>query len=71
MQKTRDPSILNAEAKEFHYLGDKRIAEIWDSIKDVGDGNPMLAGYLLGLETARVLLSMSPKAAQVGISDLI
>ncbi len=78
----RDRLVLGMEAKEFHCLGPKRMEEIRQSVEafvaagdiapptqyDVAEYTGMLAGYLLGIETARTLLAMTPKAVQADIS---
>jgi hypothetical protein len=53
--KSRDPEIVQQEADEFLSLGPRRLADIAE-----------LAGYLLGLETARVLLAAQPRAPRAG-----
>lgn len=63
--KTRDPFIVQSEAKELHSLGPVRMQEVKDCTPG---GDPMLAGYLLGLETARVLLAHNRDAVVAGVT---
>jgi hypothetical protein len=69
--KNQEPSLLECEAKEFNSLGPRRLSEIprrpQQSARS-SEQEAMLAGYLLGLETARVLLSMWPEAVKAGVS---
>jgi hypothetical protein len=62
--KERAPGFVASEAKEFSALGPARKAEI---VAHCG-GDDMAAGYLLGLETIRVLLATNVKAVQAGVS---
>lgn len=59
--KTREAWIVTHELKEFNMLGDpaKKPPE---SLTDLE------YGYLLGLETARVLLATMPGAIKAGVS---
>jgi len=72
--KSREADIIQAETKAFNSLGPMRMNQILQSLNmtsTVGSDplHPeMMAGYLLGLETARVLLSMMPAAVQAGVS---
>jgi hypothetical protein len=61
--RTRDAAVVAAESRQFHALGPMRLQQIRESVpvpagldvqKDAAE-IVMLAGYLLGLETARVL----------------
>jgi len=52
-------------AKEFDCLGPARKKEIVDLIPG---NDPMTAGYLLGFETARVLLSMMADAVKAKVN---
>ena len=61
----REAATVANEAKEFHLLGDSRKAAICASVPGA---DPMLAGYLLGLETARALLVTNHKALLAGVS---
>jgi hypothetical protein len=73
MLKSRDLEMLRHEAAEFHFLGIARLTKILEAApKSMAESMPnydaMLAGYLLGLETARVLLAGNPTAVQAGVS---
>lgn len=59
--KARDPKLLEMEAKEFAALGPQRQQDAQQSL------DPMVAGYLIGLETARVLLASNIKAVQAKV----
>jgi hypothetical protein len=66
--KRRDGATLESEAKEFHSLGPARMREVLGVVPaserregDIAEYPALLAGYLLGLETARVLLAAQPK----------
>ena len=74
--KSRDFSLLNPEAKEFMSMGDARLSSVRDSLLKVLDRDimtkthmsvDMLCGYLLGIETMRMLLATNPKAVQAGV----
>jgi hypothetical protein len=62
--KKQDSSIQDKELKEFNSLGPQRKAEL---VRFMG-GNEMAAGYILGLETARVLLATNVEAIKARIS---
>lgn len=69
-----DPKELDAELGEFFMLGDRRMDEITLDLKDrkaLGAGpdyNAMAVGYLLGLQTARMLLATNPSARKAGVT---
>lgn len=70
MLRTRDSAMLAREAKEFRSLGPARLAEICTEAARASEDSAdrMLAGYLMGLETARALLAAMPKAVQAGVT---
>lgn len=61
--KSQDADNIAAEIKEFNSLGTGRKNEVIAQFVD-----PMSAGYLLGLETARALLATNIKAVQAGVT---
>ena len=68
--KNRDSKLLASEIKEFSELGPLRLSEVTHNVGlSVPDAvlDPMTVGYLLGLETARVLLATNIKAVQAGV----
>lgn len=56
------------EVKEFRGLDDEKLQKLWDLMDGVSGKQQLLspelilAGYLLGLETARALLATQPNA---------
>lgn len=67
--KSEDPALLADELKEFNCLGPMRKKQIMESLAETFPGvSDMAAGYLLGVETARILLRMMPQAAQAGVT---
>jgi hypothetical protein len=59
MLRTVDPAVLADQRKELH-------------VAHVGPGTEDFAcGYEMGLQTARVVLMQSPKAAAAGVADLL
>lgn len=73
-----DTWILNREIQEFNEFGDGRAGELLDAVCKVapsgavslnikGASIDMLAGYLLGIETARAMLSTSVKAVNAEV----
>lgn len=54
--KAQQAWLIASESKEFHALGAERKA----AIVAAAGGDPMLAGYLLGLETGRVIVRQIP-----------
>lgn len=69
MAKDRIPQqiewLVKSEIKEFNSLGPTRKQEI---IASVPGNDPMTAGYILGLETARALLAGLPDAVRAEIT---
>jgi hypothetical protein len=59
-----DAAAIADEKKELHAFGDSRA----QSVGATGVSSDFTIGYLLGLETARVLLAVNPKAVQAGVS---
>ena len=61
-------SDIKSEIKEFLMLSDATRNKVLESVRSLtrsNDDDPMLCGYLLGLETARVILRTNLNA--VGI----
>lgn len=66
--KLQEHWLLKSETHEFNSLGAVRHDQIVEALADLGiEEGQMLAGYLLGLETARALLSTMPAAVQAGV----
>ncbi len=61
--KKREQWLIESETSEFNSLGPTRKQQIVEA----AGGDPMLAGYLLGLETARMYLAGNPDAVQAGV----
>jgi hypothetical protein len=61
--KDRAPSIVAAELKEFGALGNRL-----DSVEVPEGCSDVAKGYLIGIETARVLLAGMPAAAAAHVS---
>jgi len=55
------------ELREMRGLGEARLAAMVVTA-EVGPVSELERGYLLGLETARVLLATMPAAVQAGVS---
>jgi hypothetical protein len=73
MLKKRDQKVIASESKEFHCLGPARMSQVREILSTTGipeddPGNEMLAGYLLGLETARTVLAMNAIAVKAGVT---
>jgi hypothetical protein len=60
-----------AEAREFEYFAMEAKEHLTELVREVnmGDENTLgiLAGYLLGLETARAMLALNPTAVTYGV----
>jgi hypothetical protein len=56
--KNEEPALIVSETKEFNMLGDA----IKSAIVAQCGGDPMTAGYLLGVETARIEIAGMPAA---------
>jgi hypothetical protein len=59
-----DAAAIASEKKELASFGDSRA----QSLGATGLSNDFQLGYLLGLETARVLLAQMPAAVKAGVT---
>lgn len=62
--KILHPEIIDDEVKEFNVLGPVRKVNLINGL-NLSD---ITVGYLLGLETARMLLATMPKAVENDVS---
>jgi hypothetical protein len=71
--KYADPSMLASEVKELNSFGSSRAAQICQSdvmataLRQSTVSADLTLGYLLGLQTARMILMGSPQLAIKGI----
>ncbi len=66
--KNQNENVLASEIRQFNSLGPERKQQIIDSVVKVNDNSLMAVGYILGLETARVMLKLMPSAVKGNVS---
>ncbi len=66
--KNQNENVLASEIRQFNSLGPERKQQIIDSVVKVNDNSLMAVGYILGLETARVMLKLMPSAIKGDVS---